>query len=89
MTTLRIRSKRTITLPASLCKKYKLKEGGTLTIIDLGDGIILLKPMTSQVDKLANRIAKKLKKENITLDDLLQALDEEREKYYQEREIKK
>jgi len=48
MTTLRIRSKRTITLPASL--KYKLKEGGTLTIIDLGDGIILLKPMTSQVE---------------------------------------
>jgi AbrB family looped-hinge helix DNA binding protein len=86
MTTLQIRSKGTITLPASLRKKYKLEEGGTLTIIDLGEGIILLKPMVSQVNKLANQIAKKLKEENITLDDLLQALDEEREKYYQEHE---
>lgn len=59
MAILHIRSKGTIARPASLRKKYKLKEGGTLTIIDLGDGIILPKPMTPQVDKLANRIAKK------------------------------
>lgn len=51
MTALQIRGKGTITLPASLRKKYKLE-----------------------------------KEENITLDDLLRALDEEREKYYQEHE---
>jgi AbrB family looped-hinge helix DNA binding protein len=89
MTTLQIRSKGTITLPASLRKKYKLEEGEVLTIIDLGEGTILLKPMVSQVNKLSNRIAKRLKEENITLDDLLQTLDEERKIYYQENYVKK
>jgi AbrB family looped-hinge helix DNA binding protein len=89
MTTLQIRSKGTITLPASLRKKYKLEEGEVLTLIDLGEGTILLKPMVSQVNKLSNRIAKRLKEENITLDDLLQTLDEERKIYYQENYVKK
>jgi len=89
MTTLQIRSKGTITLPASLRKKYKLEEGEVLTIIDLGEGTILLKPMVSQVNKLSNRIAKRLGEENITLDDLLQTLDEERKIYYQENYVKK
>ncbi len=89
MTTLQIRGKGTITLPASLRKKYKLEEGEVLTIIDLGEGTILLKPMVSQVNKLSNRIAKRLKEENITLDDLLQVLDEERKIYYQENYVRK
>ena len=78
-----------ITLPASLRKKYKLEEGEVLTLIDLGEGTILLKPMVSQVNKLSNRIAKRLKEENITLDDLLQTLDEERKIYYQENYVRK
>jgi AbrB family looped-hinge helix DNA binding protein len=82
MTTLQIRGKGTITLPASLRKKYKLEEGEVLTVIDLGDGTILLKPMVSQVNRLSNQIAKRLKEENISLDDLLNALDEERKTYY-------
>lgn len=52
MTTLQIRSKGTITLPASLRKKYKLEAGKVLTVIDLGEGSILLKPKVSQIDKL-------------------------------------
>ncbi|MDI6768728.1 MAG: AbrB/MazE/SpoVT family DNA-binding domain-containing protein [Anaerolineales bacterium] len=89
VTNIQMRSKGTFTLPASLRKKYKLEEGEVLTIIDLGEGTILLKPMVSQVNKLSNRIAKRLEEENITLDDLLQALDEERKIYYQEHYVKK
>ena len=89
MTTLQIRGKGTITLPASLRKKYKLEEGEILTVIDLGEGTILLKPMVSQVNKLSNQIAKRLKEENVSLDDLLQALDEERKTYYQDHYAKK
>ena len=81
MTTLQIHRDGTITLPASLRKKYKLKEGQTLTIIDLGEGTILLTPMISQVEKLADQIAKGFEKENITFDDLLQALYEIRKTY--------
>lgn len=82
MTTLRIRSKGSIALPASLHKKVQTGRRSYFTIIDLSEGIILLKPMVSQVNELANQIAKKFREENITLADLLQALDEEREKYY-------
>ncbi|MBV6452008.1 MAG: hypothetical protein MHPDNHAH_02757 [Anaerolineales bacterium] len=81
MTTLQIRRKGTITLPASLRKKYKLSEGQTLMIIDLGEGTILLTPMISQVDKLADQIARGFEKENITFDDLLQVLHEIRQTY--------
>ncbi len=89
MPTLQIRSKGTITLPASLRKKYKLEEGEVLTVIDLGEGTILIKPMVSQVNKLSSQIARRLKEENVSLDDLLQALDEERKIYYKEHYEKK
>ncbi len=52
-----------------------------MTIIDLGEGTILLTPMISQVDKLADQIAKVFEKENIKFDDLLQALHEIRKTY--------
>ena len=79
MTMLRIRRRGIITLPARLRKKYKLEEGQILTIIDLGEGTILLTPKVSQVDKLANQIAEELKDENVNLEDLLQTLNEVRE----------
>jgi bifunctional DNA-binding transcriptional regulator/antitoxin component of YhaV-PrlF toxin-antitoxin module len=89
MTTAQMRGKGTITFPAKLRSKYKLQEGEVFTIIDLGGGSFLLKPKVLEVDKLANRIAKRLKEENVTLDDLLQALDEERKIYYKENYVKK
>lgn len=89
MTTVQMRGKGTITFPASLRKKYKLEEGEVLTIIDLGEGTFLLKPMVSQVNKLSNQIARRIKEENVSLDDLLQALDEERKTFYQEQYAKK
>jgi bifunctional DNA-binding transcriptional regulator/antitoxin component of YhaV-PrlF toxin-antitoxin module len=82
MATLLIRGKGTITLPARLRKKYNLQEGAVLTLKDLGEGTILLRSMVSQVDKLSRQIAKRLKEENISLHNLLQALDEERKTYY-------
>lgn len=81
MTTVKIRRKGTITIPAKLRKEYKFEEGQTLTVIDLGEGTILLTPKVSQVDKLANQIAEKFKDEGITLEDLLQALNELRKTY--------
>jgi AbrB family looped-hinge helix DNA binding protein len=81
MTTVQIRRKGTITIPAKLRKEYKFEEGQILTVIDLGEGTILLTPKVSQVDKLANQIAEKFKDEGITLEDLLQALNELRKTY--------
>lgn len=81
MTTVKIRRKGNITIPAKLRKEYKLEEVQTLTVIDLGEGTILLTPKVSQVDKLANQIAEKFKDEGITLEDLLQTLNELRKTY--------
>lgn len=81
MTTVKIRRKGTITIPAKLRKEYKLEEGQTLTVIDLGKGTILFTPKVSQVEKLANQIAEKFKDEGITLEDLLRELNELRKTY--------
>lgn len=89
MSTVQMRGKGTITFPAKLRSKYKLQEGEVFTIIDLGGGTFLLRPKVSQVEILSNRIAKRIKEAGVTLDDLLQALDEERKKYYQEHYVDK
>jgi len=89
MATVQMRGKGTITFPAKLRSKYKLQEGEVFTIIDLGGGTFLLRPKVSQVDILSKRIAQRVKESNVTLDDLLQALDEERKKYYQEHYVNK
>ncbi len=85
MNTVQIRGKGTLTFPAKLRAKYKIAEGEVFTIIDLGSGSFLFRPQVLQVDRLSNQIAKALKEANVTLDDLLQGLDEERKIYYQEK----
>jgi AbrB family looped-hinge helix DNA binding protein len=84
MATLQIRGKGMITLPAGLRKKYNLEEGEFLRLIDVGDGSFFLIPMERKVMKSADKVAKKVKEANITLEELFEVLDEERKRYYQE-----
>ena len=84
MTTLQIRAKGTITLPASLRKKYGLEEGEVLTVIEIGDGTFMLAPKTSKVMESADKVARMVKEANVTLEELLETLDEERRNYYRE-----
>ncbi len=84
MTTVKLRGGGTITLPASMRKKYNFQEVGSLRLIDVGDGSFFLVPKDSKVLKITDEIAKNLKEDNVTLDDLLQTLDEERKRYFQE-----
>ncbi len=85
MTTIQMRGKGTITFPAKLRSKYNLQEGEVFTIIDMGGGSFLLKPKVLEVDMLSRRIAKRLKEENIDMDDWLVTLREERKKLFQEK----
>jgi bifunctional DNA-binding transcriptional regulator/antitoxin component of YhaV-PrlF toxin-antitoxin module len=85
MTTLQMRSKGTITFPAKLRKKYKLQEGEVFTIIDLGGGSFLLKPKIFEVDVLSDQIAKRLKEDGVTLEDLLETLREARKELVREK----
>lgn len=84
-TTIQIRGKGAVTIPIDLRRKYGLDEGDIITLIDLGDGSFLLTPKVTKVDRLGDRVAQAMAKEGISLDEILTALDEERERYYQER----
>jgi AbrB family looped-hinge helix DNA binding protein len=86
--TIQVRKKGTITLPMDLRDKYGIDEGDIFTLINLGDGSFLLTPRISQVNRLGDRVAEILKGENVSLDELLTTLDDERERYYQERYAK-
>jgi bifunctional DNA-binding transcriptional regulator/antitoxin component of YhaV-PrlF toxin-antitoxin module len=84
-TTIQIRGKGTVTLPIDLRRKYGLDEGDIITLIDLGDGSFILTPIVTKVDRLGDRVAQAMAEEGVSLDEILSTLDEERERYYQER----
>jgi bifunctional DNA-binding transcriptional regulator/antitoxin component of YhaV-PrlF toxin-antitoxin module len=84
-TNIQIRGKGTVTLPIELRRKYGLDEGDIITLIDLGDGSFLLTPVVTRVDRLGDRVAQALAEEGVSIDEIMTALDEERERYYQER----
>jgi bifunctional DNA-binding transcriptional regulator/antitoxin component of YhaV-PrlF toxin-antitoxin module len=86
---IQVRKKGNITLPIDLRTKYGVVEGDIFTLIDLGEGSFLLTPHMSQVNKLGDRVAEILGEENVSLDNLLNTLDEERERYYQEQYVQK
>jgi len=81
---IQIRKKGTLTLPAELREKYGLNEGDVFTLIDLSEGSFLLTPRLSQVNRLGDRVAEILREEGVSQDELLNALEEERQRYYQE-----
>jgi len=82
--TIQIRKKGSLTLPADLREKYGLNEGDVFTLIDLGEGSFLLTPRLSQVNRLGDRVSEILKEEGVSQEELLKALDEERQRYYRE-----
>jgi AbrB family looped-hinge helix DNA binding protein len=86
-TRLQIRGKGALTIPAELRRKYGLAEGDVVTLIDLGEGVFLLTPTILQLDRLGDRIAQTMEAQGVTLDEILSVLDEERERYYQERYV--
>lgn len=86
-TSIQIRSKGTVTLPIELRRKYGLDEGDIITLIDLGDGSFLLTPIVTQVDRFGDRVAIAMAEAGVSEEDVLTTLDEERERYYQERYV--
>jgi bifunctional DNA-binding transcriptional regulator/antitoxin component of YhaV-PrlF toxin-antitoxin module len=84
-TIIQIRGKGTVTLPIEFRRKYGLDEGHLLNLIDLGEGAFLLTPTVTQVDRLGDRVAKAMADEEVSVDEILTALEEERERFYRER----
>ena len=83
-TTVQIRSKGVITLPVELRRQYGLDEGDVFTLVDLGDGSFLLTPQVSQVARFGDRVSRLMAEKKVSLEEMLEALDQEREAYYRE-----
>ena len=83
-TTVQIRRKGLITLPVELRRQYNLADGDVFTLVDLGDGSFLLTPRVSQVARLGDQVARLMEEEDVTLEEMLKALEEERGAYYRE-----
>jgi bifunctional DNA-binding transcriptional regulator/antitoxin component of YhaV-PrlF toxin-antitoxin module len=82
--TVKIRQKGVITLPVEVGRRYELAEGDIFTLVDLGDGGLMLLPQVSQVARIGDAIGEQLQTEEVSLEDLLDTLDQEREAYYRE-----
>jgi AbrB family looped-hinge helix DNA binding protein len=80
-TTIQVRQRGTVTLPAEIRQKYNIQEGDSFRIIDL-DGILVLTPMVMMVPELAREIERARLEAGLSIDDLLTALREQREKYH-------
>jgi len=81
---IQLRRKGILTLPVSLRRKYNLDENDVFTLEDLGNGSFLLIPQVSNVARLGDRVAEVMAEEDVSLEDMLEALDEEREDYYRQ-----
>ena len=78
--TVRMAQRGVVTLPKSLRQSYNLRPGDSFTLLDLG-GIFVLSPRRSEIDSLADRLTQALTEKGETLETMLQALREERERY--------
>ena len=82
-TTIQVRSRGVLTLPASLRDKYNIQAGDTFQLLDL-DGLFVLTPMVPMVPELAREIERARLEAGLGMEELLSALREQRGRYYQE-----
>lgn len=82
-TTVQVRQRGTLTIPAELREKYGIEPGDTFRVVDL-DGLFILTPMVPMVPELAREIEKARLEAGLDTTDLIRSLREERAKYFQE-----
>ena len=82
--TVQVRQRGSLTLPASLRERYRIKEGDTFKILDL-DGILVLMPMTTMVQELAREIESARVEAGLSVEEMLTDLRKQRERYVQEK----
>jgi len=70
-----------ITLPKELREHNNIEEGDTLTLIDLGEGLVVMSPRRSRVDEIANKLAREWQDSGESLESMLTTLREVRAEY--------
>ena len=77
--TLQMAQRGVITIPKSLRESYGMRPGDTFVLLDLG-GVLVLSPQRSQIDAIADEIASQWAEDGQTLEGMLHALREERDR---------
>jgi len=70
-----------ITLPKELRDRNHIEEGDLLTLIELGNGVVIMSPRRSRVDEIADKLAAEWKDSGESLESMLSALREVRAEY--------
>jgi bifunctional DNA-binding transcriptional regulator/antitoxin component of YhaV-PrlF toxin-antitoxin module len=78
--TIQVAQRGLVTLPKALRETYRIQEGDLLTLLDLG-GVFVLSPRRSEIDGLADKLSDALAEQGETLENMLLALREARERY--------
>jgi bifunctional DNA-binding transcriptional regulator/antitoxin component of YhaV-PrlF toxin-antitoxin module len=81
---IQVRNRGVITLPADLRAKYGIESGDIFRIVDL-DGVFVLTPLTPMVPELAREIEQARLEAGLSIEDLLQGVREQRQRYTQEK----
>ncbi|MDP3184274.1 MAG: hypothetical protein Q8M58_03265 [Anaerolineales bacterium] len=82
--TIQVRERGVVTLPAELRDKYNIETGNIFRLVDL-DGIFVFVPMVPMVPELAREIERVRLESGLSIEDLLQDLRKQRERYNQEK----
>jgi AbrB family looped-hinge helix DNA binding protein len=83
-TTVQVRQRGSLTLPATLRERYNIKPGDTFRIIDL-DGILVLTPMVPMIPELAREIERARIESGLSVEEMLSSLREQRKRYVREK----
>jgi AbrB family looped-hinge helix DNA binding protein len=67
-----------ITLPKELRDHNSIEDGDMLTLIDLGNGVMVISPQRSRVDEIANKLAREWQDAGGSFESMLSTLREVR-----------
>ncbi len=82
---IRLQENGQITVPQPVQDNLNLTEGDILTLLQIGN-LVLLTPKQPQVPQLADKITAIMEAEGVTLTDLLDGIETEREAIWQEQQ---
>ncbi len=84
MPSVKVRGRGQVTIPASIRKELDLGDDATLSVVKVGD-VLVLTPRKLIGDAVAKKAARAMKKSGLRLEDLLTDLDKQRDRYNRER----
>lgn len=78
--TLQMGQRGVMTFPKTWRENYRIQPGDQFTLLDVG-GVFVLSPVRTQIDALAEQITQTLVEQGESLEGMLLALREKRERY--------